>query len=119
MMMRLVTPLACALVLSACGGAVAATDATTQTQSCILLGVRVSPSAATLHAGDTLRAHAVPGACSTGVVSFLWSTSDSAVAAVESSSGLIHGISKGLTTVIARDAHDTTDKGAMVVQVVP
>ena len=79
--------------------------------------VTVSPSVDTIAPGDTLRleaeardenGHRVVGAA------FAWSSSDTSVAAVESS-GLVHGVGEGMATLTATagDAHGTADVTVM------
>src|SRR5215203_3837661 len=60
--------------------------------ACVLPGPSVKPVFATLHPGDTLRV-TVSGSlepCRSGSLSVSWSSSDSAIASVDASSGLVH-----------------------------
>jgi Bacterial Ig-like domain (group 2) len=86
--------------------------------SCIGLMV-VSPGTATLHIGDTLRLSASASVgCSSMQTKWLWSSSNSAFAIVDSS-GLVNAVSPGPVTIIASAVVDPNVKGAAAITVVP
>ena len=104
-----------ATTITAAAGAASGTAVVTVTQSA--RSVTVSPSADTIAPGDTLRleaealddnGHRVAGA------RFTWSSSDTSVAALESS-GLVRGIGEGMATLTATagDAHGTAEVTVM------
>ncbi len=96
----------------------AATDPTFEV-GCALIGPHVNPSSATLHPGDTLRVSAMETACD-GTISavFRWTTSDTSVATVGPSDGLVRARGRGTATIIASDVRDLSIKGAMALTVV-
>jgi uncharacterized protein YjdB len=78
----------------------------------------VSPAKLVLAVGDTARVSASPG-CAVLPVPFsvTWRSSNTAVASVDSLSGLVRGLGTGQATVIASVVRDTVVKGAAAVQV--
>jgi hypothetical protein len=109
--------LTCAMLGTACGPSDSPLFATDTTTTCILLGPRVSPASATLHPGDTLRASVAPPPCTSTPVQFRWTSSDTAVATVGLTAGLIRALKPGTVTITAREANDPSQAGAMVVVV--
>jgi len=84
---------------------------------CTVEGPTVSPSSASVHTGDTLRAQVRYTPCPAGpVLAFRWRSSDTAVAVVDSS-GLIAARSAGQATVIASEEVNPQVEGALVLQV--
>jgi hypothetical protein len=96
----------------------AATDPTFEL-GCTLIGPRVSPAAATLHPGDTLRVSATETTCvGTTTAGVRWTSSDTTVATVGPSDGLVRAHGRGTSTIIASDVRDLSIKGAMALSVV-
>jgi uncharacterized protein YjdB len=86
---------------------------------CAARGMFVSPTSATLHPGDTLRASAQMSDCG-GPVSPLpsrWLSADTTVATVDSISGLIRARSLGTTTIIAAALADRNVKASLLLAV--
>lgn len=116
-----------ALVAGAVAGAVmtvscgrserAATDPTFEL-GCTLIGPRVSPAAATLHPGDTLRVSATETTCTgTAPAGVQWASSDTSVATVVPSTGLVRAHARGTAAIVASDVRAATIKGAMLLTV--
>ena len=103
-----------------CGGSEkSATGPSTQVD-CVLLGLRVSPSLANLQPGDTLRALALNNppcypAPTTGVTQ--WRSSNTSIATVGATDGLVRALSRGQVTIIASDPRDPSVQGAMALVV--
>ena len=96
----------------------AATDPTFEL-GCTLIGPRVSPAMATLHPGDTLRASATETTCEgTMPAGVQWASSNTSVATVGPSDGLVKAHARGTATIVASDVRDTKIKGAMALSVV-
>ena len=85
---------------------------------CTLIGPRVTPALATLHPGDTLRVSATETTCTGSSSSFVqWTSSDTSVATVGASSGLVRARARGTTSIVASDLRDAKLKGAMALTV--
>lgn len=85
-------------------------------------GASVQPSSATLSVGDTLRlAAALPPGC-TGTLPtpvWRWSSSNAAVARVDSLTGLVTAVGPGTTAISAAPTFDPTIRGTSTVRVLP
>ena len=83
----------------------------------------VTPAAATLHVGDTLTLSVKGGPCpqngATVQPRWTWRASDTIVAMVDSSSGLVRARVDGSTTIIATLVGDASVQGAANITVVP
>lgn len=109
--------------VAACTGA----DSPTLSDSlgeCNLPEAFVTPAAATLHIGDTLTLSVKGGPCPQGGTTtqpprWTWRSSDSAIATVDSSSGLVRARAKGSTTIISTLVSDAAIQGAGNITVVP
>jgi uncharacterized protein YjdB len=88
---------------------------------CTVSGPFVSPPSVTLHAGDSLRATAVVQQCEGQPTSTTvrWRTSDTAVAIVDSLSGLVRARASGRSTIIASLVVNPQIEGAMALTVAP
>lgn len=94
-------------------------DATaTQTVAC-LDGITVSPTSASLRAGDTLRIKATEPGCPFNPVpvTYMWSSSNAAVVAVDAGTGLLHAKALGNATITVQRANAPSDKGTVAVDV--
>ncbi len=100
-------------------GGVATTTPPAPAFACTAQGPSVSPAAATLSVGDTLRIHAAMPPCpfDTVHVSFSWESSNSAVAAVDST-GLVRAVAKGVATIIASGVQAPAVQAAAAITVV-
>ncbi len=85
-----------------------------------LLGPTVTPASATLSVGDTLRLVAKID-CTVGgaPASFTWASKESAIATVDTSSGLVTAIAKGTAVIVATWTADPTSSGASTITVTP
>ena len=94
-------------------------DAALPPVGCVVNGVTVSPSSATVSIGDTLRASANFDDCPgpPRQHSYRWSSSNTTVAVVDSVSGLATARTEGAVTIIAELVEDRALKGAMVLRV--
>jgi len=83
--------------------------------------VSVSPSSATLHLGDTLRAVAKDTPCPAGpsTATFRWRSSDTTIANVDSIAGLVRARSIGHATIIGTETGSQGVQVAMALEVVP
>jgi len=75
-----------------------------------------------LHIGDTLRVSAGLDPCPLQpplVITVRWSSSDTSVASVGTTSGLILARKGGTATIVAMGDQDPTMKGAMLLVVAP
>jgi hypothetical protein len=101
---------------------VSVVDTVPQPLTCVLIGPIVSPASATIFVGDTLHVLAQANACGRPAnappVTFLWSTSDTTIARVDSLTGLVHAKSAGAVSVIVREVQEPTVQGAMVLHVI-
>lgn len=107
------------MVTAGCGGSErSATEPTTEVD-CVVALRRVSPASATLHPGDTLRVVAIDDPCPGLPKPMIaqWASSDTSVATVGASDGLVRARSAGRTTIIASDPADPSLKGAMALVV--
>jgi uncharacterized protein YjdB len=105
--------------IAACSAAASMADAPPQDIGCSLIGVRVSPSTATLVVGDSARLTAILSRCApTKPAGVHWQSSGSEIVSVDSS-GILRGVKAGQATVIAWLNADSTVKGAAVVLVNP
>ena len=96
-----------------------ATDPTFEL-GCTLIGPRVSPPAAVLHPGDTLRVSATETTCAgEAPAPVRWTSSDTSVAVVGASDGggLVRARARGTATIIASDVRANNIKGAMALTV--
>ena len=94
-----------------------ATDPTFEL-GCTLIGPRVSPAAALLHPGDTLRVSATETTCAgEAPAPVRWTSSDTSVAVVGANDGLVRARARGTATIIASDVRATNIKGAMALTV--
>jgi hypothetical protein len=88
-----------------------------------LLGSIVSPASAALHVGDTLRVSVstriCPGQPEQTLAPYAWSSSDSSVAKVSASSGLVLAIRDGNVTIVATSVEEPLIKGAMALHIAP
>ena len=75
----------------------------------------VSPASATLHLGDTLRARA----WGVTAIDVRWTSSDTSVAVIDFTGGLIRARAAGRATTIAKLTSNTTVSAAMALDVVP
>jgi Bacterial Ig-like domain (group 2). len=110
------------LGVAACTGADSPTVAGDSFDSCIQEPF-VTPAAATLHVGDTITLSVKGGPCvgDGGTVQprWTWRSSDSTVATVDSSSGLVRAQGKGSTTIISTLVGEASVNGAGSITVVP
>ena len=82
--------------------------------------IGVTPAAATLHTGDTLRLHAFGSAnCAPGSTEWRWRSSDTLVMSVDSTAGLVRARSQGTATAIAEAVVDRNVKAAAAITVAP
>jgi uncharacterized protein YjdB len=82
----------------------------------------VLPSTATLSVGDTMRLTAILAAhCPGGptTAQWRWESGNSALASVDSLTGLVTARAAGTTTVVATATFDSTIAGAATVRVLP
>lgn len=90
---------------------------------CVVAVLTVSPADATVHIGDTLRVsvstQSCPGQVEPTLAPFSWSSSDSSVATVSASSGLVLAIQDGTVTITATSAEEPLVKGAMALRIAP
>jgi uncharacterized protein YjdB len=95
-------------------------DTTTTPVSCTLRGVTVSPATRVVKVGDTLRVAASFNDCPgpQRIHEFRWSSSNPAIATVDSLGGLTTARGEGVATISAALAEDRSQKGAMLLQVV-
>jgi uncharacterized protein YjdB len=117
--MRVLIAVCIALVVAACGRS--STDSTASHVDCTTTGPTVSPPSVTLHPGDTLRATAFVHQCEGQPTSTTvrWRTSDTAVAGVDSLSGLVRARASGRSTIIASLVVNPQIEGAMALTVAP
>jgi uncharacterized protein YjdB len=93
-----------------------------QTESsvdCTLQLPSVSPPSATVHPGDTLRANVQVNPCLQLTTTFLWRTSDTNVATVDSVAGLVRAKAIGRTSILAVATANPQIVGAMALTVAP
>lgn len=83
----------------------------------VCIEFHVTPGVATLHPGDTARFAMV--ACNVAADAWRWHMNDTAIASVDSLSGLVRAKGLGLTSLIAVDKSEPTVSGAAIVNVVP
>ena len=106
-------------VTASCGRTERAATDPTFDLGCTLVGPRVAPAVATLHLGDTLRVSATETTCAgTAPAAVRWTSSDTSVASVGPSNGLVRAHARGTATIVASDVRDTNIKGAMALSVV-
>lgn len=83
----------------------------------------VSPASATLHIGDTLlvsvSTRICPGQAEPTLAPYAWSSSDSSVAKVSASSGLVLALHDGTVTITATSVDEPLVKGAMALRIAP
>ena len=117
--MRRLVAIGFAVVVTACGAG--STDAGSY-PDCIAIGPTVSPPSATVRAGDTVRAtasmHQCPGQPTVANV-FRFSAGDTAIAMVDSTTGLVRAQAPGRTSITASLVANPVVKGAMALTVVP
>lgn len=101
----------------ACGDPVRLPPMPTVPLSGCLTVVVVSPSNVTLSVGDTIRLHA--SACESPSAPWFWKMSDTAVASIDSASGLLSARKPGSASAIAIWSANVNVKGAAAVQVIP
>ena len=92
-----------------------------QTESsvdCTLQNPSVSPPSATVHPGDTLRANVQVNPC-LPQTTFIWKTSDTTVATVDSVAGLVRARAIGRTSILAIANANPQIIGAMALTVAP
>jgi hypothetical protein len=85
---------------------------------CTLQNPRVLPASATVHPGDTLRANVQVNPC-LQQTTFLWKTSDTSVATVDSVAGLVRAKAIGRTSILAIATANPQIIGAMALTVAP
>lgn len=109
---------AVAVVVGGCGKT---TAPKTELPDCTVGGVNASPASVTLHPGDTLRVRALVTPCPQDpfTSTFWWRSSDTSVASVDSSAGLIHARQSGQATVIGMATINSAVSVAAFVNVVP
>ncbi|HEY9228028.1 MAG TPA: Ig-like domain-containing protein [Gemmatimonadaceae bacterium] len=88
-------------------------------RNCLMNGPSVRPVSATLHPGDTLQAYVIPNLCSSPQVSFRWVSNDTAVARVDSLTGLIRARSPGRSSITVIERQDPTQRVSMALDVIP
>ncbi len=88
---------------------------------CAVGEVRASPAEATLHPGDTVGVHAIVSFCPGDPLTptFLWRSSDTSVAIVDSVAGLARAKSAGRATLVAAATVNPQISVATVLTVVP
>ena len=81
----------------------------------------ITPASASLAAGDTLRVHASPLFSCNGAGPLLayWHSNNTAIATVDSASGLVTARSVGTASIVIVAAIDPAVASAMVVRVTP
>jgi len=92
-----------------------------QTESsvdCTLQLLSVSPPSATVHPGDTLRANVQMNPC-LPQTTFLWRTSDTSVATVDSVAGLVRAKAIGRASILVIATASQQIIGAMALTVAP
>ena len=119
--MNRIVYLAAIVAVAACDTATSEHESAADSTPCTTVGPKVSPSSATLHPGDTLRASASLYQCRPGdpVGTFRWLSSDTSVASVGATSGLIQARKGGTATISAAAVQDPNVKGAMLLFVSP
>ena len=88
---------------------------------CVGLGVRVSPASVAMVIGDSAQLSAAAPTCGALPVPFAvsWTSSNAAVATVDSAGGKVRAVAAGQATIIASVIGDAPVKGAAVIQVNP
>lgn len=89
--------------------------------NCGLSGPTVTPATATLHVGDTVRATVALTPCQ-GIPTpavFLWRSSDTLRASVDSITGLVRARRSGGATIVASLVIEPAISGAMALLVIP
>jgi hypothetical protein len=110
------------ILVAACG--CRGSDVTTDlgVDDCLVLPV-VSPASATLRVGDTLHLTASTKIClgkiDTNLAPYSWTSSDSTVATVSTTSGLVLAIREGRVTIAAASVNEPLVKGAMALTITP
>ncbi len=108
-----------AIALAACTTSVAAPQTNCASP---LPSASVQPSTATLSVGDTVRlTAALPPACAGTLPTpvWRWSSSDAAVARVDSLTGLVTAVGQGNAAISAAPTFDPTIGGTATVRVLP
>jgi hypothetical protein len=92
-------------------------------RDCFLNGPTVSPAVATLHVGDTLPVSVkpAPAECwpSQTPQSYRWLSSDTAIARIDSVTGVARARKAGIATITASEVSQPSVRAAMVLQVAP
>ena len=87
---------------------------------CILIGWTVQPASISMLVGDVVQLIAVaPPPCggASQLPKVRWTSSNRAVASVDSLRGTVRGLAVGQATIIVSDVNDPNVKGAAAVQV--
>ena len=109
-----------AIIAVACDTAPSERTSAIDSTACSAIGPIVRPSSATLHPGDTLRATVSLEPCrSNPAATFRWLSSDTTVASVGATTGLIQARKGGTATITAAAVQDANVKGAMLLFVSP
>jgi hypothetical protein len=88
-----------------------------------LLGAVVAPSSATMHVSDTLRVSVstriCPGQADQTLTPYQWVSTDTSVASVGSSTGLVLARRSGDVTIVAVSVPNPAVKGGLALHVAP
>jgi len=107
------------LMATACGGSEKLATDPAASVGCVLNGLSVSPSTATLHPGDSLRVvlNYTPCFGEPTTIAVRWRSSNISIATVGDTSGLVRAYSRGQATIIATAVADPTVQSAMLLVV--
>lgn len=113
LMRALLVSVALMACVTACSGA----NATSPSKACTMQGPTVQPSTATVRPGDTIQLTVtVQSGCAPTPV-WLWKSSAPAIASVDSTSGLVTGVSAGTVSISVTDQLDLALTGGSTITV--
>ena len=110
-------PFLVSVALLACVTACSGANATSPSKTCTMQSPTVQPSTATVRSGDTIQLTVTVQAGCAPTPVWRWTSSAPAIASVDSTSGLVTGVSTGTASISVTDNLDQSLTGGSTITV--